>query len=398
MKKGFFHLSHVISGFVAVLVGFTSSVLIIFQAAHQAGASTLEMSSWLFALGVSLAITSIGFSWYYKMPILIGWSTPGAALLATSLTGVTMPRAIGAFIFSAVLTAIVGFSGVFERMMKIVPRSITAAMLAGILLRFGLNVFQAFNQDVQMVGMMLLTYIIGKRFFSRYVIVLTLLVGIMDGIAQGLFHIEHFQWDMATPIFIYPEFHIATLISVGVPLFVVTMTSQNMTGLSVISGAGYQPPISRIISLTGLTNLIFAPFGCFSISLAAITAAVCTGKESDINPKYRYKSCMVAGLIWLFIGLMGATVVTLFSAFPKEMVLAIAGLAMLNTIGSSLNTALFHERDREAALITTLVTASGLSIMGIGSAFWGLIFGIFSLKILSWHDQDESKVASSLSN
>lgn len=398
MNKGFFHLSHVISGFVAVLVGFTSSVLIIFQAAHQAGASPLEMSSWLFALGVSLAITSIGFSWYYKMPILIGWSTPGAALLATSLTGVSMPRAIGAFIFASSLTALVGFSGVFERMMKIVPRTITAAMLAGILLRFGLNVFQAFNQDVQLVGMMLLTYVIGKRFFARYVIVLTLVVGIMDAIAQGLFHIDHFQWDMATPIFIFPEFHLETLISVGIPLFVVTMTSQNMTGLSVISGAGYQPPISKIISITGLTNLVFAPFGCFSISLAAITAAVCTGKESDVNPKYRYKSCMVAGLIWLFIGLMGATVVTLFLAFPKEIVLAIAGLAMLNTIGSSLNTALFHERDREAALITTLVTASGLSIMGVGSAFWGLIFGIVSLKILSWNARDESKVASSLSN
>jgi benzoate membrane transport protein len=398
MKKGFFHLSHVISGFVAVLVGFTSSVLIIFQAAHQAGATPLEMSSWLFALGVSLAITSIGFSWYYKMPILIGWSTPGAALLATSLTGVTMPRAIGAFIFASALTAIIGFSGIFERMLKVVPRPITAAMLAGILLRFGLNVFQAFNQDIQLVGMMLMTYVVGKRFFPRYVILLTLVVGIMDAIAQGLFHLEHFQWDMATPIFIFPEFHLQTLISVGIPLFVVTMTSQNITGLSVISGAGYQPPISKIISLTGLTNLVFAPFGCFSISLAAITAAVCTGKESDVNPKYRYKSCMVAGLIWLFIGLMGATIVTLFLAFPKEIVYAIAGLALLNTIASSLNTALNRERDREAAIITMLVTASGLSMMGIGSAFWGLIFGVISLKILSWNTPEEAKVVPSVSN
>lgn len=399
MKKRFFHLSHLISGFVAVLVGFTSSVLIIFQAAHQAGANPLEMSSWLFALGISLGVTSIAFSWHYKMPILTGWSTPGAALLATSLTGVTMPRAIGAFVFAAFLTTLVGFSGIFERLMKVVPKTVTSAMLAGILLRFGLNVFQSFQQDMQLVGIMLLTYLFGKRFCPRYVIVLVFVAGILDAASRGLFHINHFAWDLATPIFTTPDFHFETLISVGIPLFIVTMTSQNMTGLGVISGAGYQPPVSKVISLTGLTNLIFAPFGCFSISLAAITAAICTGKESDINPRYRYKSCIVAGLIWLFIGLMGATVVTLFLAFPKHIVMTIAGLALFNTIGSSLSSALYHEKDREAAIITLLVTASGMSIKGIGSAFWGLLFGLFALKLFSWQtDKEESEVASSSSN
>lgn len=389
MKKSFFQLSHLISGFVAVLVGFTSSVLIVFQAAHQAGANPLEMSSWLFALGMSLGITSIGFSWYYKMPILTGWSTPGAALLATSLAGVTMPRAIGAFIFASFLTTMVGFTGLFERMMRIVPRTVTSAMLAGILLRFGLDVFQSFQQDMQLVGLMLLVYLLGKRFYPRYVIMLVLAVGIADAASQGLLQIHHFSWNFATPIFTKPDFHFETLISVGIPLFVVTMTSQNMTGFSVITAAGYQPPISKVISLTGLSNLVFAPFGCFSISLAAITAAICTGKESDADPKSRYKSCLIAGMCWLFIGAMGATMVTLFLTFPKNVVMTIAGLALFNTIGSSLSSALYHEKDREAAIITLLVTASGMSIMNIGSAFWGLLFGIFTLKLSSWNTLPE---------
>lgn len=392
MRKGFFQLSHFISGFVAVLVGFTSSVLIIFQAAHQAGASPAEMSSWLFALGVSLALTSIGFSWYYKMPILTGWSTPGAALLVSSLTGITMPQAIGAFVFSAFLTFLVGISGVFERLMGIVPKTITSAMLAGILLRFGLNVFQAFGQNIELVGLMLLTYVVGRRFFARYVILLVLFLGIIDAWVQGMFHIHHFSMDMATPIFIRPEFHWETLISVGIPLFVVTMTSQNMTGLSLILGAGYTPPVSPVITFTGLANLIFAPFGCFSISLAAITAAICTGKESDENPKNRYKSCMIAGLIWLTIGLMGATVVTVFLAFPREVVVTIAGLALFNTIGASLSSALYHEKDREAAIITLLVTASNVTILGVGSAFWGLVLGVLSLKLLTWKGKEDPEV------
>lgn len=397
MKKSFFQLSHFISGFVAVLVGFTSSVLIIFQAAHQAGANPSEMSSWLFALGVSLAITSIGFSWYYKMPILTGWSTPGAALLVSSLTGLTMAQAIGAFIFSAFLTTLVGVSGVFERLMRIVPKTITSAMLAGILLRFGLNVFQSFGQNSELVGMMILTYLLGRRFFPRYVILLVLMIGILDALAQGLFHIQHFSMDMATPIFIKPDFHWEALVSVGIPLFIVTMTSQNMTGLSVIAGAGYNPPVSKVISITGLTNLIFAPFGCFAISLAAITAAICSGEESDPNPSQRYKSCMIAGLIWLFIGLMGATVVTLFLAFPKEVVVTIAGLALFNTIGSSLSSALIHEKDRESAIITLLVTASNVSILGIGSAFWGLVFGVVSLQLLTWNTKTEAEIIKPLS-
>ena len=390
MKRVHLSLSHIVSGFVAVLVGFTSSILIVFQAAHHAGASPQEMSSWLFALGAGIGITAIGFSWHYKMPILTGWSTPGAALLATSLSGVSMSEAVGAFVFSSMLTLIVGATGLFERLMKIVPKTITSAMLAGILLRFGMDVFSAFQQDMQLVGLMTVTYLIGRRFSPRYVIVWVLLVGLLDAASRGLFTLDHFSWDLATPIFTKPDFKLATLISIGIPLFVVTMTSQYMPGLGVITSAGYQPKVTPIVSLTSLSNLIFAPFGCFSISLAAITAAICSGEESDNNPRWRYKSSMVAGVFWLLIGAFGATVVSVFMAFPKTFVETIAGLALFNTIGSSLSSALYHEKDREAAIITLLVTASGINIYGVAAPFWGLIAGVFSLSLLNW--QKESLV------
>ncbi len=377
--------SHLTAGFVAVLVGFTSSGVIVFQAATTAGASPAEISSWLFALGLSLAITCIGFSFYYKMPVLTGWSTPGAALLVTSLAGVSMPEAVGAFIFAAILTIIMGATGLFERMISHVPRALTSAMLAGILLHFGINVFVAMQDQVALVLTMLITYLVGKRIFPRYVILLVLLMGVLSASMQGLFHVNdlHFVW--TAPTFIRPVFTLSTLISVGIPLFIVTMTSQNIPGIAVLQNAGYKPAISPLISLTGLATLIFAPFGCFSISLAAITAAICTDKAADNDPSMRYKSTIVAGCCWLLIGIFGATVVALFFAFPRELVLGIAGIALLSSIGSCLNVALEDPVQRESSIITILICASGFSLWGIGAAFWGLILGIMSSLLLNWH-------------
>jgi len=394
MKKKSFSISHVVAGFVAVLVGFTSSVLIIFQAAQNAGANSVEMGSWIFALGISIAITAIAFSWHYKMPILTGWSTPGAALLVTSLNGVNMSQAVAAFMFASFLTMLVGLTGVFDKLMKSIPKTITAAMLAGILLRFGMDVFSSFQTDMELVGLMLLTYLLGKRFTPRYVIMLVLLVGVIDASSRGLFVIPQLSWHLTTPVFTMPDFHWASLVSVGIPLFVVTMTSQNITGLSVMTNAGYELEASPLISITGLCNFLFAPFGCFSIGLAAITAAICSGKECDPKPQYRYKSVLIAGFFWILIGIFGATVVAIFTAFPKSLVTTIAGLALFNTIGSSLSSALYHEKDREAAIITLLITASGISIFGVASAFWGLLAGMISLTLLNWHKGEESQTAS----
>jgi benzoate membrane transport protein len=362
--------------------------VIVFQAATNAGANPAEISSWIFALGLSIALTSIGFSLYYRMPILTGWSTPGAALLATSLSGISMPEAIGAFIFAAALTIISGITGIFQKVMEHIPRALTSAMLAGILLNFGINVFTAMQHQAPMVGTMLLTYLLGKRFFPRYVIILVLMMGIAMASAQGLFRMDQCHIAFSTPIFQMPIFSLPALMSIGIPLFVVTMTSQNIPGIAVLNNSGYKPSISPIIGLTGLANLIFAPFGCYSISLAAITAAICTGKEADQNPRQRFKATIFAGICWTIIATFGATVVAIFFAFPNELILSIAGLALFSTIGSSINVALGTEEHREAAIITILVSASGLSLFGIGAAFWGLIAGIFSSVLLNWNKEE----------
>lgn len=387
-----FSFSHITAGFVAVLVGFTSSAVIVFQAATTAGATPAEISSWLFALGLSISATCIGFSFYYKMPILTGWSTPGAALLATSLSGVTMPEAIGAFVFAAALTILSGVTGVFQKVMEHVPRSLTSAMLAGILLHFGMNVFTAMQHQAPLVCTMLVMYLIGKRFFPRYVIILVLMVGIVVASVQGLFHIENCHFAFSSPIFTMPVFSLPVLISVGIPLFIVTMTSQNIPGIAVLNTSNYYPPISPIIGWTGLATLIFAPFGCYSISLAAITAAICSGKEADSNPLGRYKATLIAGLCWLAIGAFGATVVAVFFAFPSELILAIAGLALFSTIGSSLKVALESEAQREPAIITILVSSSGLTFFGVGAAFWGLIAGVLASMLLNWHKSEPIEI------
>lgn len=380
----FFSFSNMAAGFVAVLVGFTSSAAIVFQAATTAGASPAEISSWLFALGLSIASTCIGLSLYYRKPILTGWSTPGAVLLVTSLSGVPMPEAIGAFMFAAFLTILAGTTGLFEKIMVHIPRALTSAMLAGILLHFGMNVFISMQDQFSLVCTMLVTYLIGKRHFPRYVIILVLIAGVVTAAIQGLFQLDNVHFAFSTPIFTRPVFTLSTLISVGIPLFIVTMTSQNVPGIAVINASGYKPPISPLITWTGISTLIFAPFGCYSISLAAITAAICTGEEADSNPANRYKSTLIAGLCWLLIGSFGATIVALFFAFPKELTLTIAGLAIFSTIGSSLKTAMEEETQREPAVITILVSASGISLLGIGAAFWGLFAGILAWLLLHW--------------
>jgi benzoate membrane transport protein len=375
-------LSQLTAGFVAILVGCTSTVVLIFQAAAITGASTAEVSSWLLSLGIGMGITCIGFSLYYRIPILTAWSTPGAALLITSLSGATLPETIGIFIFSASLSLLAGITGFFEKIMSHIPRSFAAAMLAGILLHFGTNIFVAMQNQFLLVCAMFFAYLMGKRFFPRFVILVVLLLGIIIVNVKGLCHISNFHLAMSKPIFTAPVFTVAKLIGVGIPLFIVTMVSQNIPGFAVIRTAGYKAPVSSIITVNGLVNLILAPFGAFAINLAAITAAICLSKEADADPTTRYKATMYGGIFYLLFGLFSATVVMVFSALPQELILAIAGLALLSTIGNSLQAAVEDESQREPALITFLVSASGISLFGIGAAFWGLVAGFIALVFL----------------
>ena len=369
------------AGFVTVLVGFASSAVIVFQAAQALGASEGEIASWMWALGLGMGVTCIALSLRYRMPVVTAWSTPGAAMLIASSTGVPYAEAIGAFVLSAILMAVAGFSGVFERSLSRIPASLASGMLAGVLLRFGLDVFVSMQTQLLMALAMFVTYLCGRRLFPRYAVIATLAMGIAIAAASGLLHLETVRLEWARPVFTTPALSLASLFGIALPLFIVTMTSQNVPGVAVIRASGYQVPISPVIGWTGVVNAVLAPFGAFALNLAAITAAICMGREAHHDPDRRYVAAICAGLFYVLIGLFGATVAALFTAFPKELVMAIAGIALLGTIGNSLAAALREENEREPALIAFLVTASGVSFAGIGSAFWGLLAGALTLLI-----------------
>jgi benzoate membrane transport protein len=371
--------SSVAAGFVTVLVGFTSSAVIVFQAAQALGASEAETASWLWALGIGMGVTCIGLSLRWRMPIVTAWSTPGAAMLVASNAGLPLSDAIGAFVLVAAMTAIVGFSGVFERGMRRVPLSLASGLLGGVLLRFGMDVFVSMRTQMMMTLAMFVVYLCGRRWFPRYAVLATLLLGMAIAGASGLLHLGDVELRVAQPIFTMPSLSLAAVFGIALPLFVVTMASQNIPGIAVSRGSGYEPPVSSTIGWIGTTNILLAPFGAYSLCMAAITAAICSGREAHPDPSKRYVAAVFAGIFYLFTGVFGATVAALFAAFPKELVMAVAGLALFGTIGNSLSNALREDRDREAALITFLVTASGFSIAGIGSAFWGLIAGGIAL-------------------
>jgi benzoate membrane transport protein len=375
-------LSAVVAGFVTVLVGFTSSAVIVFAAAQGLRADPAEVASWMWALGLGMGLTCIGLSLRYRMPVVTAWSTPGAAMLITATAGIAMPEAIGAFIVCAALITLVGFTGWFERAIERIPLALAAAMLAGVLLRFGLDVFVAMQSRFGMVFAMFCAYLAARRWLPRYAVVVALALGLALAAAQGLLDFGGVRLALAQPVFTAPAFSVAAMIGVALPLFVVTMASQNVPGVAVMRAAGYQPAVSPIIGWIGVATVVLAPFGAFALNLAAITAAICMGREANEDPARRYVAAVSAGVFYLLIGLFGATVAALFAVFPRELVLAIAGLALLGTIGSGLVTALAQERQREPALITFLVTASGVSFLGVGSAFWGLVAGVLALVVL----------------
>ncbi|MBL8388810.1 MAG: benzoate/H(+) symporter BenE family transporter [Hydrogenophaga sp.] len=375
------NLSAATAGFVAVLVGFTSSVAIVFQAAQAFGATPELITSWMWALGLGMGLCSAIPSLILKKPVMVAWSTPGAAVLATAglAGGFTMAQAVGAFMACAVLIILSGATGLFERVMNRIPMAIASALLAGVLARFGLQAFAAAQTALALVVLMLLAYLLGRRFLPRYAVPLTLLAAVAYVLANGQFNAGALTLQWAVPVFTTPEFTFSAFVSLALPLFIVTMASQNLPGVAAIRAAGYDMPISKIITMTGVATLVLAPFGGYALNLSAITAAICMGEEAHPDKAKRYTAAVACGLIYIAIGLVGAAVTGLLLAFPKELVLAIAGLALLGSIGGGLHAALREDTHREAALITFLVTLSGVVIAGIGSAFWGVIAGALAL-------------------
>lgn len=373
-----FSFPMLVSGLVAVLVGYSSSAAIVYQAAQAAGATTLQIGGWLSALGVAMGISSLFLSLRYRIPVLTAWSTPGAALLATSLHGTTLNEAIGVFVFANVLIILCGITGLFARMMAWIPQSLAAALLAGILLRFGLQTFTGLQQNIALCGAMCLTWLVCRRWMPGYAILMTLLAGIVVTLGQGNVHLSLQEVHFTLPQFIMPSFNLATLVGIGLPYFLVTMASQNAPGIATLQAYGYKPPVSSLISWTGLIALLFTPFGGYSVGIAAITAAICMSEDVDADPRRRWMAAALAGLFYLLAGLSGALIGLLFSALPPVFIQTLAGLALIATLGNSLQRAVEDVGSRDVALITFLITASGLTLFGIGSAFWGLVGGMIA--------------------
>jgi benzoate membrane transport protein len=381
------------AGFVAVLVGFTSSIAIVFQAAQAFGATPAMLASWLWAIGIGMGLATALPSLWLRKPVMVAWSTPGAAVLASAglVGGYTMGDAVGAFMMSAALIVLVGATGWFERVMNRIPVALASALLAGVLARFGLSGFAAAQSALPLVVLMLLTYLLGKRFAPRYAVPATLLFAVLFVAGQNGFAQVDIPLGLTVPVFVAPIFSFSAFVSLALPLFVVTMASQNLPGVAAIRASGFGDeraqggdaglPISKIITLTGLTTLVLAPFGAFSLNLSAITAAICMGPEAHPDRARRYTAAVSCGVLYIALGLFGATIMAVLTAFPKELVAAIAGLALMGTIGSALAAALHKESDREAAMVTFLITLSGVVIGGVGSAFWGVVAGAVALAV-----------------
>ncbi|NCU64450.1 benzoate/H(+) symporter BenE family transporter [Acidovorax sp. 210-6] len=374
-------LSAVTAGFVAVLVGFTSSVALVFQAAQAFQATPAQITSWMWALGLGMGLCTLLPSLWLRKPVMVAWSTPGAAVLATAglAGGFSMAEAVGAFMVCAALITVAGATRWFERAMSRIPMEIASALLAGVLARFGLQAFAAAQTALTLVLLMLGCYLVARRFAPRYAVVLTLAAAIVYAALGGQMEWSVVSFELAMPQWVAPQFSWSAIVSLALPLFVVTMASQNLPGVAVMRATGYQMPVSALVTMTGLATLVLAPFGAFALNFSAITAAICMGPEAHEDPNRRYTAAASCGAFYIAIGIFGAVVTGLLTAFPKELVVAIAGLALLGTIGNGLATALRDEPHREAALITFLVTLSGVVIGGVGSAFWGVVAGSVAL-------------------
>jgi benzoate membrane transport protein len=373
-------LPAVVAGFVAVLVGFTSSVVIVFAAAQALDATPAQTTSWMWALGIGMGLTSIGLSLATRQPVLTAWSTPGAALIAGT-SGLSMGEAVGAFIACGALIVLAGLTRAFERVMDRIPQAIAAALLAGVLARFAIDAAGATATAPVLVIAMAVAFLAGRRWWPRWSVPGVLVAGVVIAALQGRMQWQSVAWSAAVPVWTTPQWSWAAFVGIALPLFVVTMASQNLPGVAAQRAAGYATPVSASITATGAATVLLAPFGGYAFNLAAITAAIAMSPEAHADPARRYTAAVMAGVFYLAIGLAGGAVVGLLQAFPRELVLAVAGLALLGTIAGGLAAALRDEHHRDAAILTFLVTLSGVVLLGIGSAFWGVVAGACALLV-----------------
>ena len=369
-------LSAIVAGFVAVVIAYASSAVIIFQAAQVAGLSTTLTASWIASASFACGLLSLWLSYRLKMPIITAWSTPGAALLVTALPLYSFEHAIGAYIIAAVLVMVFGFTGWFSKMMAKIPMTVISAMLAGILLQFCLQAFLQIQLNPILALSMCVAYFISKVMLPRYSIVLTLVLGGIIVVLQQQIQMTYLSWSITQVDMTMPAWSLGAIVGLALPLFVVAMTSQNASGLAVMKTSGYAAPESKLIGATGVMSLLSAPFGCHGVSLSSITAAICTSPDCHPDVQKRYIAGLSCGVCYIIFAICAQSMVQLFAIVPKSLIILIAGLALFSACASSLKMALSEAKDLDSAMLTFLVTASGFSAFGIGSAFWGLSAGL----------------------
>lgn len=373
----------VVAGLISVIVNYGGTFILVFQAAKVAGLSPELTASWVWSVSIGVGVTGLVLSWRYREPIITAWSTPAAAFLVTALATTPYAEAVGAYIVSAAAFVALGLSGWFERVIRLIPPGIASGLLAGILLQFGIGAFGGASVDPLLVGLLVLAYLALKRCSPRYAVVGILVLGLVFLLLQGRVDLSGLRLQFAAPVFTMPEFSLNALLSVTLPLFLITLTGQYMPGMLVLRNDGFKTSADPLVTVTGLGSLLMAPFGSHAFNVAAITAAIATGKEAHEDPSKRWIAGIAAGVAYILVGVFGVTLAAVFMAFPATFITTLAGLALLGTIGGSLAGAMADPVSREAALITFLASAANIQLLGIGGAFWGLLIGLAAHLILN---------------
>ncbi len=371
-----------VAGFLSVLIAYAGPLLIFIQAAQVGRIADAELISWIWAISIGAGLSGLLLSAYLKLPIITAWSAPGTALLLTLFPGITMPEVVGAYLSAALIVVVIGLTGGFEKILSFIPKGIAGGMMAGILLQFGMAAFKSSSDMPAIVLVMLAVYLLGKRFLPRYAIVLVALSGFVMAMASGQVHMEAFQLELAHPVWVTPEFNIATLLSLTLPLVLVSLTGQYLPGMAVLQLAGYPTPSRPVLAGTGLASMLVACFGGITIVLSSITAALCTGKDAHPDPDKRYVAGIANGVFYLLGGTFAGSIVYLFTALPASLVAALAGLALIGAIVANVRVMVSESGYIEPSVITFLTTASGMSLFGLGAAFWGVVFGLVAYRLL----------------
>ena len=381
--KNDWSISATVAGFLAVLISYSGPLIIFFQAAQRAHVSTDMMVSWIWGISIGAAVSGIYLSIKYKTPIITAWSAPGTALLVTLFPNISLNEAVAAYITSAIVIFLIGITGYFDKLLKWIPQDVAAGMMAGILFQFGINLFTASDSMPFIVFSMLIVFLIAKRLMPRYTMIWVLAAGVLLSLILGKMNPVDVSFSLAIPQWISPEWTWNSTLNLAVPLILVSLTGQFLPGMAIMKLSGYDTPAKPIITATSIASLAVACVGGITIVLASITAALCMGKDAHELKEKRYIAGIANGIFYVLGGLFAGSIVMLFSLLPKELVAALAGLALLGAIATNISVAMKNDNQRDAALITFLATASGMHFLGLSSVFWGICIGVIAHFILT---------------